>query len=87
MILEDKHISYLELVSRGHVVLWWNPPKTMSKYVCSEWYEGRVDVDQIVAAQMHALGATRIVAKSGKQFVALTDRGETILLDEAEAWS
>lgn len=82
MVLEDKHISYLELVSKGHVSLWWNLPRTLSKYVCPE-----VEVDQIVAAQMHALGATRIVAKAGKQYVALTDRGETILLDEAEAWA
>lgn len=84
MVLEDRHISYLTLVRQGVVKLWWNPIRSISRYVN---VEKTSDIDQIVAAQMKALGATRIIYKAGQQYVALTPRGESLLVDEDEAWA
>lgn len=87
MVLEDRHIDYLKLVDRRLIKLWQNPTRSVLKYVNSSWTNGPVDVDQTVAAQMHALGATHIVYSTGIQYVALTKRGEDILNDEAESWA
>lgn len=89
MVLEDKHIHYLKQVEENRVKLWWNPTKTLSRYVDSVWGDDAQIIDQTVAAQMHTLGATHVAAGGGMrtQPIELTDRGRKILLDEAEAWA
>ena len=47
---------------------------------------GKSEVNQIVAAQMRALGATHIVSHGGHTFVSLTEYGKKILIEEDEAW-
>lgn len=87
MVLDDRHISYLRLVQRGAIQLWWAPRKLDSRYVNNDWSNGRQEVDQIVAAQMKALGMTHVVNSSGKQLIELTERGHGVLADEDAAWT
>lgn len=88
MVLEDRHIAYLKQVEDNRVKLWWNPSRTLSRYVDSVWGDTAQIIDQTVAAQMHALGATHVISGGGQrtQLIELTERGKKILLDEAMAW-
>lgn len=86
MVLDDRHIAYLRLVEAGVIHLWWAPKKIASRYVNSDWSNGRKEVDQTVAAQMKALGLTHVASRDGKQVIALTERGVAVLIEEDEAW-
>lgn len=81
MNLEESHIQYLNMVKDLRVRLWWNTSKTVSKYVDSLWGESHQKIDQVVAAQMHAIGATHV---GNNNRIELTDRGEKIMLNGAE---
>jgi hypothetical protein len=88
MILDDRHIAYLKKVEAGHIKLWWGHRKLFARYVNNQPSEfGWHSVDQTVAAQMKALGLTRIVNSGGLFAVRLTSRGEAQLEDEKEAWT
>ena len=87
MVLDDSHINYLRLVSQGIITIWWNPTRTLTRYVCSDWANGRKDVNQTVAAQMKALGMTHVVREGTRVKLALTEKGEKVLLEEDEAWA
>lgn len=87
MVLDDNHIGYLRLVASGVIRIWWNPTKTISRYVNKEWFGGSREINQTVAAQMKALGMTHVVVKHGFCEVELTTKGEGVLLEEDEAWA
>jgi len=88
MILDDRHIAYLFLVEAGLIQLWWAPRKVHSRYVNSDWSNGKQEVDQTVAAQMKALGMTHVVTRAGtgKQILELTEKGRHTLDEEREAY-
>lgn len=83
MVLEDRHIEYLQLVRRDTICVQWTSGWGSSSYISTE----NIVVNQLVAAQMMALGATHIVTHGHSQKLALTSRGESILVDEEEAWA
>lgn len=85
MVLDDRHISFLTQVSYGMIRLKRGKLIFASKYVCTD--KSEPVVDQTVAAQMHVLGATRIVNRGNKLFAELTERGLSILNEENEAWA
>lgn len=87
MVLDDRHIEYLQQVNLGNIRLWRAPGDDSSRYINSDWAGGRKTVDQIVAASMKALGLTRIVSERGDLKVVLTEKGELVLIEEDEAWA
>jgi hypothetical protein len=88
MVLDDTHIEYLKLVKAKKVGLWSAYRHGPSRYVCLDWANGRVEVDQRVAAQMHALGMTHVISVRGKSrpVIELTAKGEATLSEEDESW-
>jgi hypothetical protein len=82
MVLDDRHILFLRHVFREVIRLKKGTFLGARKYVSTD----KTPVDQTVAAQMHILGATRLVSRGSKVVVVLTNKGQEILLEEDEAW-
>lgn len=90
-MLDNAHVEYLELVEQGLVRLWMAPGRKVMKYVYNrfETKETNPEIDQRVAAQVKAMGLTRLTNSRGgfkSTMVELTDRGNKILDDERESW-
>ena len=84
MVFGDRHIEYLVLVRRGEIVTKRSIITNTIRYVST----ASNIVDQTVATQMKALGATRIAYVKGKGLVvSLSPLGEKLLIDEDEAWA
>lgn len=85
MILGTDHINYLKRVALGQIKLWFSPDRKVQLYVSSDWKASR-EVNQIVAAQVKALGLTHVVYSNSNMEIHLTPSGQQMLLDEDEAW-
>lgn len=89
-MLKDEQIEYLKLVEQELVHLWVAPGRQVLKYVFHsfESKDTNPEIDQKIAAQVKAMGLTRVNPSfSGFRNtpVELTERGKRILEDERES--
>lgn len=80
MLITDDCMAYLERVAKGVIHLF------NKNYIEYHPDTGYVLIDQTPAIRAELLGFTHIVASETYNKVALTKHGESILLDDLEAW-
>lgn len=80
MTITLAHLKYLEWVSQGRVIL------KNARFIPGDWSNGHIEVNQTVAVHAHRMGLTHIVSLNGKNTVALTSHGLSVINDEREAW-